>query len=110
MNKIKSLEKVEKFEDFCELREKQFVLIRGKIEKIIKIETKKFPAFLKTIKPEKGELNFQGNYIIKSTYYFNNKKKILYKEPSEIILKKIKPKDYQNLEKILTNSFYSHSF
>jgi hypothetical protein len=110
MGKIRCLDKINNLEEFSALKEDEFILIKGKIEKILELKKGKFLTSLKTIKTEQGEMSFQGKYVIKSHYNFYKKEDLLTHEPSKIILEKVEEKYYDNLEKILTNCFYSHSF
>ncbi|HKL23254.1 MAG TPA: hypothetical protein VJ895_00715 [Candidatus Nanoarchaeia archaeon] len=110
MGKIRCLDNIKKLTEFHNLQKDEFILIRGKIEKILEVKEEKFLTTLKTIKTEQGEMNLRGNYIIESQYNFYKEEDFLVREPSKIIFKKVEEKYYNNLEKTLTNSFYSHSF
>jgi hypothetical protein len=110
MGKIRCLDRIKRLEDIYDLQRDEFILIRGKIEKIVSLKRNKFLTTLKTVKTEHGEMNLGRNYIITSQYKFYKEKDLPIIEPSKITLEKVKEKDYNDLEKTLTNSFYSHSF
>lgn len=110
MGKIRCLDKINSLEEFSALKDDEFILIKGRIEKILELKKEKFLTSLKTLKTEQGEMSLQGDYIVKSYYNFYKEEDLLGCEPSKIVLEKVGKEYYNNLEKTLTNSFYSHSF
>ena len=98
MLKIKA-EKIKDLEELSKIPRGSLLAVRGKVEKILSIENNELFIEMKTIRPELGELQMQGNYAIETYYTFNSNIDLDAYLPDKIITSKVSEEYYQDLKK-----------